>query len=91
MAALFVVIMSLVLVFLLYLYLGGYEDMAQKITEDDVADFMDLLKDFGLGLFVNTVYSLINDSKTDSTTISLTGFFSLAIIFGTIRYKRRSR
>lgn len=91
MAALFVVIMSLVLVFLLYLYIGGYEDMAQKITEDDVADFMDLLKDFGLGLFVNAVYSLINDSKTDSTTISLTGFFSLAIIFGTIRYKRRSR
>ncbi len=91
MTALFVVIMSLVIVLCLYLYLGGYEDLAQKITEDDVADFMELLKDIGLGLFVNTVYSLINDSKADSTTISLTGFFSLAIIFGTIRYKRRSR
>lgn len=31
MTALFTVIMSFVLVFLLYLYLGGYEEMAQKI------------------------------------------------------------
>lgn len=91
MTALFIVIMSFVLVFLLYLYLGGYEEMAQKITEDDVADFADLLKDFGLGLFVNTIYSLINDSKTDSTSISLTGLSSLAIIYLMIRYKRRNR
>ena len=91
MNALAIVIFSLLVVFLLYLYAGGYEKLATSITENDIADFMDLLKDFGLGLFVNTVYSLINDSKTDSTTISLTGFFSLAIIFGTIRYKRRSR
>ena len=91
MNALAIVIFSLLVVFLLYLYVGGYEKLATSITENDIADFMDLLKDFGLGLFVNTVYSLINDSKTDSTTISLTGFFSLAIIFGTIRYKRRNR
>ena len=91
MNALVIVIFSLLVVFLLYLYAGGYEKLATSITENDIADFMDLLKDFGLGLFVNTVYSLINDSKTDSTTISLTGFFSLAIIFGTIRYKRRNR
>ncbi len=90
MTALFVVIMSLVIVLCLYLYLGGYEDLAQKITEDDIADFVDLLKDFGLGLFVNSVYSLINDSRNDAT-ISLTGLSSLAIIYLMIRYKRRNQ
>ena len=90
MTALFVVIMSLVIVLCLYLYLGGYEDLAQHITEDDIADFVDLLKDFGLGLFVNSVYSLINDSRNDAT-ISLTGLSSLAIIYLMIRYKRRNQ
>ena len=91
MNALVIVIFSLLVVFLLYLYVGGYEKLITSITENDIADFIDLLKDFGLGLFVNAVYSLINDSKTDSATISLTGFFSLVIIYGTIRHKRRNR
>ena len=90
MNALAIVIFSLLVVFLLYLYVGGYEKLITSITENDIADFIDLLKDFGLGLFVNAVYSLINDSRNDET-ISLTGFFSLVIIYGTIRHKRRNR
>ena len=90
MNALVIVIFSLLVVFLLYLYVGGYEKLITSITENDIADFIDLLKDFGLGLFVNAVYSLINDARNDAT-ISLTGFFSLVIIYGTIRHKRRNR
>ena len=45
MNALAIVIFSLLVVFLLYLYVGGYEKLATSITENDIADFMDLLKD----------------------------------------------